>query len=261
MKLSISNIAWDANDDDEMYKYLQECKIEGIEIAPTRIFPDSPYERLKEAKEYSDFLWNKYNLKISSMQSIWYGKLGNIFNKEEATELLDYSKKAINFAGVIDCKNLVFGCPKNRNILEGCYDFEVATFFKKIGEYALNSNTTFALEPNPTIYNTNFLNTTSETLKFIDLIESEGIKLNLDIGTMIQNNEDINKIREYVKYVNHIHISEPYLEKIVKRQEHKIIADILKKAEYKNYVSIEMKNQGNIELVKETIGYILEVFR
>ena len=42
MNLSISNIAWKAEYDSEMYKYLETTGFNGLEIAPTRIFPENP---------------------------------------------------------------------------------------------------------------------------------------------------------------------------------------------------------------------------
>ena len=74
MKLSISNIAWSSEYDLEMYDFLKEHAYLGLEIAPTRILPDSPYQRLSEAKQFKSFLETNYNLKISSIQSICFGK-------------------------------------------------------------------------------------------------------------------------------------------------------------------------------------------
>lgn len=54
-----------------------------------------------------------------SMQSIWYGRTEKLFGTEEERNLLlDYTKSAVDFAAAIGCKNLVFGCPKNRCIPE-----------------------------------------------------------------------------------------------------------------------------------------------
>ncbi len=74
IKLAISNIAWDKVDDENMYVFLKANKIMGLEIAPTRIFEQNPYEQLKCAKEYTNMLREQYNLNIISMQSIWFGK-------------------------------------------------------------------------------------------------------------------------------------------------------------------------------------------
>ena len=43
LKLSISNISWDSKYDQEIYKYLLDNNIQGLEIAPTRVFPNNPY--------------------------------------------------------------------------------------------------------------------------------------------------------------------------------------------------------------------------
>ena len=51
MKLSISNIAWSTEHDNTMYQFLKDNGFDGLEIAPTRIFPEKPYEHLSEAKD------------------------------------------------------------------------------------------------------------------------------------------------------------------------------------------------------------------
>ena len=70
MKLSISNIAWRPQVDDEMYRFLQEYGYSGIEIAPTRLFPDAPYDHCGEAQAFAVWLKETYGLAVSSMQSI-----------------------------------------------------------------------------------------------------------------------------------------------------------------------------------------------
>ena len=113
MKLSISNIAWEASADEQMQQKLQELNFQGLEIAPTRIFPSSPYDNLPEAKTWAEALHRKYGLTIPSMQSIWFGRQEMLFGAEAEREaLLAYTKKAIDFAAAMGCHNLVFGCPK-----------------------------------------------------------------------------------------------------------------------------------------------------
>lgn len=115
MKLSISNIAWSPQVDDEMYRFLQESGYSGIEIAPTRLFPDAPYAHCGEAQAFAVWLKETYGLAVSSMQSIWYGRKEKLFGTvEDRLVLTEYTKKAIDFASQIGCGNLVFGCPKNR---------------------------------------------------------------------------------------------------------------------------------------------------
>ena len=259
MKLSISNIAWSAERDTEMYLFLQNIGVQGLEIAPTRIFPQNPYNYLPEAKEWADKLKNEYNLEVSSMQSIWYGHTEKIFGtSKERKILIDYTKKAIDFAEIIGCRNLVFGNPKNRDtedvesVLPNAIDF-----FKEIGDYAYEHNTVIALEANPIIYNTHFINYTEQAVEMAYKTNSKGIKVNVDLGTIISNEEDINYLKLIPEYINHVHISEPFLNLIEKRILHQQLFSILKELEYSRYVSIEMGNKGDIQNVKDIIQYII----
>jgi len=258
MKLSISNIAWSEQLDEEMYEYMANCNFSGLEIAPTRIIKEAPYEHIEEAKKIANELYERYHLEIPSMQSIWYGRQEKIFGSiEEREELLNYTKKAIDFAGQINCKNMVFGCPKNRVIGNLQEEYKIALdFLGKIGDYAKDKRVIFAIEPNPTIYNTNFINTTEEAINLVKDINKESIKVNIDLGTIIQNNEDINILQNNIKWISHVHISEPNLEYIKPRKLHRELLKILNENNYKGYVSIEMKNQNDIEKVKEIINYI-----
>ena len=85
--------------------------------------------------------------------------------------------------------------------------------------------------------------------------------MNVDFGTIIQNDENLEIIRNNIDLVNHIHISEPNLEKIKFRKEHIELLEILKETNYPNYISIEMKKTENIEDLKQTIEYVSSIFR
>ena len=260
MKLSISNIAWKKEKDEQMYKYLQDIGFEAIEMAPTRIVEKEPYLHIEEIKKISQQIWDKYKLNISSIQSIWYGKSGNIFNKQEAKSLISYTKKVIDLAQKIHCNNIVFGCPKNRIMPENSKEDDAIDFFRILGEYARENNTVIAIEPNPTIYGTNFINYTYQAFDFAKKVNSEAIKVNVDLGTIIENKEDITSIFSNIELINHIHISEPNLELIKQRIEHEILAERLKEINYNKYVSIEMKTIEDIEKLENIIKYVKEVF-
>ena len=263
MKLSISNIAWNKENDEEMYRYISESGYNAIEIASTRIIEENPYSNIDLAIDFAVKLKQKYNLKICSMQSIWYGRNEKIFlSLKDREEMINYTKKAIDFASSINCKNLVFGCPKNR-VIDNIdkYDKIIIDFFCEIGNYAKIKNCIFSIEPNPVIYNTNFINTTKEAVDIVKVINNDGVKINLDLGTIIYNEEDINIIESNIDLINHVHISEPNLEYVTERDVHKKILKMLKYNGYNGYISIEMKNQNNIEKVKETINYLKKIYK
>lgn len=261
MKLSISNIGWNAEMDTEVYKLMAQNGFTGLEIAPTRIFPTNPYDRIEEAKEWARELKEKYGFLVPSMQSIWYGRQEKIFGtSEERKTLLEYTKKAINFAEAINCKNLVFGCPRNRNFPEnGNVDIAIV-FFRELGEYAADHNTVIGMEANPPIYNTNYINDTVAALQLIKSVDSMGFKLNLDVGTMIHNGELVEELKGEVAYINHVHISEPGLNLIVERDIHKLLKIVLEDEEYQGFVSIEMGKRDNITEIENALKYIKNTF-
>ena len=260
MKLSISNIAWTKENDETIYACLMQKGFLGLEIAPTRLFPENPYEHLKEASQYSKKLKKDYNLEIPSMQSIWYGKSESIFGTEqERQRLLGYTFKAIDFAESVGCGNLVFGCPKNRNITSD-KDYTIGIeFFRQLGEYAQQHHTVVALEANPVIYGTNFLNTTKEAITFCREINNKCIGINYDLGTAIYNSENYHICLENMDLINHVHISEPYLAKIKRRELHSQLLKDLEAGGYDKFVSIEMKTMEHIEDVYETINYVRDL--
>lgn len=270
MKLAISNIAWTAERDRDMYAKLQQYGFDGLEIAPTRIFPQQPYEHKEEAADFAEQLKKNYGLSIPSMQSIWFGQTDNIFAGEEARQrLLDYTKQAILFAEAIQCNNLVFGCPRNRNIPETqtkaeylAYYETAVNFFSELAVFSQQHNTVLAMEANPPIYNTNFINGTNDALDIVRTVNHPGFAINLDIGTMIHNEEDVKSIdlEHMLPYVNHIHISEPGLKPIERRKLHQEVRDVLQDFDYQKYVSIEMGKQDDASMVDGCIQYILQLF-
>ncbi len=252
MKYSISNIAWNPDQDEEMYLFLHQIGYDGVEIAPTHLFGEDPYKNIRQAKEVREHLKQDYQLQISSMQSIWFGREEKLFGEEkERLALFEYTKQAIAFANVLECKNLVFGCSKNR-VVHRKEDEEIAIdFFSKLGEYAQQNQTTLSMEANPAIYHTNFCNFTSEALELVQKVNKEAFKVNLDLGTMIENKESAVSICGHIAQVNHVHISEPYLATIRFGKLQNAVLEILQQEKYTRYVSIEMSNTNCLDLVKE----------
>ena len=233
MKLSISNIGWTAEQDAEVYDLMKRFSFSGLEIAPTRIFPENPYEKLDAAREWAQMLKQQHGFCIPSMQSIWFGRQERIFGTaEERGILLDYTKKAIDFAAAIDCKNLVFGCPRNRTLPDGTDPQIGVEFFRAIGDYALRRGTVIGMEANPPIYNTNYINDTLSALRLIEEVNCDGFRLNLDVGTIIHNGERVDILKDKVHLISHVHISEPGLKTIVRRELHKELKALLQAEGY-----------------------------
>ena len=266
MKLCVSNLAWKAERDEEMYAYLSRLGIAGLEIAPSRLFGENPYCEIEAACRYCIRLQAEYGLRIVSMQSIWYGRSENMFvSQEERNELIAYTRQAIDFAAAIGCPVLVFGCPRNRRIgsrIERERGIEIAVqFFAGLGQYAFEHGTMLALEPNPACYGTDFLNTTTETFSFLQILKEyqksglRGVGMNLDVGALLANGEDANCLKEWISQIRHVHISEPGLELIGERTLHRTLISLLEKEGYKDWISMEVGPGRDFEEVKRAIFY------
>ena len=261
MRLAVSNIAWSASDDDSVYQIMKDYAFSGIEIAPTRIIPESPYDHINTAIEFFRTVHYAYEFVIPSMQSIWHGVSDKIFGSEaERLHLIAYTKKAIDFSEAIGCSNVVFGCPRNRVIPEGTDPALAIPFFRELGNYAFEHHTTIGVEANPPIYNTNYINTTSEALQLIHAVDSKGFMLNLDIGTMIENGEDVSILKGSESLINHVHISEPGLVPLQRRSLHKEVAELLLDSSYCGFVSIEVGRQDNLNVLETMMDYVSRTF-
>ena len=116
-----------------------------------------------------------------------------------------------------------------------------------------------SIEANPILYGTDFLISTEEAIDFIVKLNRDYIGLNLDIGTILYNQEKMDSIKGYEKFISHVHISEPCLLEIKERKEHKDILNLLKVVGYDKAVSIEMQKQESIEGICKAMRYIKRI--
>ena len=99
------------------------------------------------------------------------------------------------------------------------------------------------------------MNDTASAIDFIKTVDSSGIMLNLDVGTIIENDENLEVVEKNFHLVHHVHISEHYLNVLEKRCDlHKKLRRILDKHNYSGFVSIEMKKGSDIKDIGKRYG-------
>lgn len=262
MKLSVSNIAWDVEANGVVYPKMRQMGFTGLEIAPTKFFAPDPYtpDNIWGAKALADVLQRAYGLAIVSMQSIWYGRSESIWGDEvERQALLEHTARAAAFAAAAGCRNLVFGCPRNRDRPDGADEERALTFFQKAGDAVQPYGVTLSLEPNPPIYHTNFLNTTAACAAFLRRLGHPALGMNLDVGTMIENDETVELVADCLPLIRHVHISRPGLAPVQPLALHRRLAEVLRVGGYDGWVSIEMKEAG-LKPLEAAMAYVAEVF-
>jgi len=248
VKIAISNIAWNPENDDEVVRLMSRYNIEGLEIAPTKIWP-RPLEATAAELDDVKTTWRKRGYPIIALQSLLFGRPDlTLFDGEQnRSAMADYLRGIISIAGRLDAGALVFGSPKNR--IAGDRSVQevnsiAARFFREMAEWAASCNTCFCLEPNPGEYGCDYVQTVSEALELIRAIDHPGLRLNLDTGIMTMNGEPLAEtIETALPYIGHLHLSEPNLGIVGNGSvDHAEIAYLLRKNDYRGWVSIEMRS-------------------
>ncbi|MGV2884434.1 sugar phosphate isomerase/epimerase family protein [Paenibacillus taichungensis] len=270
MKLSISNIAWDADDEEAIIELLQNAGVEGIEIAPTKFWGNPVAVPIVEIDTVKT-RWRSAGVRFIAMQSLLFGQnqLGLFTNQQSRIEMVQYLTRIMELAGQLEVQSLVFGSPKNRlaGSLTKKEQMGIAVpFFHELAEIAMRNNVTMCIEPNPAEYACDFITNSDEGMLLVKEVNHPGFRLHLDAGALSINRENIPVVIEQsIPYLNHFHISEPYLNLIgAGNTQHKIISEELRQNGYSKWVSIEMKNNlnefSNIENVKNSLNYALEIY-
>ncbi|CAH0121695.1 hypothetical protein PAE9249_04228 [Paenibacillus sp. CECT 9249] len=269
MKISISNIAWDFNEELDVIGILHEYNIKGVEIAPTKIWEkplDCPQQDIVNYREF----WSRHGIQVVAMQSLLFGRndLQLFEDEKKREEMKFFLSKMIMLAGRLGIKVLVFGSPKNRSIgslkLNEALNIAIP-FFRHLGEVAWQNGVYFCIEPNPPQYGCDFIMNADEGIALIREVNHPGFGLHLDAAQMTLSEENYFAIIEKsFPYIKHFHISEPYLDLIGSTEtNHEEISRCLEMLHYDNWVSIEMKNNvmpSNLDSVKRALEYVSNIY-
>jgi D-psicose/D-tagatose/L-ribulose 3-epimerase len=247
MKISISNIAWDAAEDEAVAALLDEFKVKGVEVAPTKVWPSPEAVGDAAARAYRG-MWNSRGVEVVAFQALLFGRPELcLFTSDEAREkTFDYLCAIIRLAEKLGAGALVFGSPKNRvaGDLPASRALDIAAeFCGRLGEVAARHHTCFCIEPNPAAYGCDFVRTAAEGLELVRRVNHPGFRLHLDAGALTLNGEDYERtIEECFEWTAHFHVSEPNLELVGGRgTPHHRIARTLRALGYRRWVSIEMR--------------------
>lgn len=110
MKLAVSNIAWPVERDADVAALLTAMQVQGIEVAPTKIWPD-PLAVTDAALDAYRKSWNDRGIEIVAAQALLFGKpeLTLFDDSNIRTKTSAYLRKIIRLCGRLGCGALVFG--------------------------------------------------------------------------------------------------------------------------------------------------------
>lgn len=215
-RLSISNIAWEPSEDEEVARLLVAHDFYAVDIAPGKYFPEPQETSVADVLRVRNW-WLDQGLQLTGMQSLLFGTTGlNLFGDEGARErMIQHLRAVMRIGANLGATRLVFGSPKNRDrsgLSDGEALDQATSFFTALGDSASEEGVVVCLEPNPAAYGANFMTTSIETEKVVGAVDHPCIQMQLDIGAVTMNDEDVEDILGRAQgIIGHIHASEPQL--------------------------------------------------
>ena len=255
-ELSVSNIAFPGGELQSALALLRRLDIDALEVAPYNVFGrwDIPAADLQAFRNrLADA-----GLRCPAMQGIVYNAPGaHLFASSEAREALYRHLLVIaNMAGALGASACVFGAPKLRD--PGDLPPQEARaiavdFFRRIGPAFAAEGATLTFEPNAKRYACRFITTTAEAIGLVEEIDTEGVGLQIDTGTLFLEHENPQILSRATHYAAHAHVSEPDLASLgTSGVDHRPVAAALRASGYRGSLSIEMRAAADWQKAIET---------
>ena len=270
MRLSVSNIAWEVQEDQAAVALFRQVGIDAIDIAPGKYFPRPTDATSSEVKQVRNW-WNDRGIDIVGMQALLFGTKGlNIFGpRESQIQLLTHLDAVCRIGGELGATRVVFGSPKNRDRsgLDDQVAFEIAvSFFQRLAVIAANHGVTVCLEPNPPRYGSNFMINSATTAQVVQAVNHQNIKMQFDTGALTINEEDpVSTLLAYANLIGHIHASEPDLVPLGDGlTAHQAMADAIELYLPAHLVTVEMvasKNEPHLLAIERALHVAVNAYR
>jgi sugar phosphate isomerase/epimerase len=251
MRLSISNIAWEPDQDRAVADIMRACGVDALEVAPSRYW-DIPGSVTQCEIQAVRCRWRDWGIQIVAMQALLFGvRSFNVFgDRDHRRQMMAHLDGIIRVGSGLGARYLVFGAPKSRD-RHGMSDSQAhdiaVEFFGDLARRAYAQDAIIGLEPNPVAYGCNFATTAKEARVIVESVSHPGLQLHLDSGIMYLNKELApDPVHEHAEALIHFHISEPFLAPVgAGPVEHTAWGAALRDVCYDGFVSIEMRSAVN----------------
>ena len=208
----------DWNDIGRTIDYVKQIGYDGLEIAPftlSKYVTDIPASTRREIVSRA----TPAALEILGIHWVLVGPDGMYLthpDPEVRARTAQYLIDLAHFCGDVGGHIMVFGSPKQRNVMDGvsyqqAFDYAVEVFEKAMPTFA-ERGVTLCMEPLATT-ETNFCKSAAETVTLIERIKHPNFQLLLDTKAMTDEVEGRPAtIRKHAKYLKHYHANDANLE-------------------------------------------------
>lgn len=273
MRIAVSNIAWDREDDDAVAALLQRHAVDAIDLVASKYVADPATATDARIRAIGQ-AWADRGIEITGMQALLFGSTGlALFREPESRAAMLRHLGAICRIGGLLATNgvprLVFGSPRNRDRhgLDDAQALAIAVpFFRALGQIAADHGTIVCLEPNPTRYGANFMTTSDDTAAVVEAVDHPAIRMQFDTGALAINGEDpLDVLARHAPLIGHVHASEPDLVPLGDGGvDHGAMAAALARFAPERVVSIEMlatKDEPRLASIERALAVALRAYR
>lgn len=256
-KLAISNIAWQQHDDPQVLSMLRSNGVTGIELAPTKVWPDWQGAEVGPAEAYRRQLAGE-GFAVPAMQAILFGRPDlQLFEPQCLPDFLAHIARVADLAEALGAGVLVFGAPNNRRRgqLAQIEAMDIAIdFFCRAAELCAARNCCIGLEHNPVEYGCDFISNVADARHLVDKVNHPGLQLHLDAAGIHLCGDDMTTVIRGAGAFVHYHISEPMLAPLSGGEvDHAAACDTLRQLDYDGWLSIEMKPSDTFERLQHSV--------
>jgi sugar phosphate isomerase/epimerase len=246
MKLAFSNIAWSPHDQPQVLELLQGHGVAGIEVAPTKVWPDWQGATAQAAAQFGNRM-RESGFEIPALQAVLFGRPeARLFDADGETALIAHLTHVAELAASMGAGNVVLGAPKQRQRGNLSYDEAMeraAGVLHELAERFDGFGTCLCIEPNPRRYDCDFIVNADEGAELVRRVGHRGFGLHLDAAAMFLEGDELPEVwRRVGALVRHFHISEPDLGDFRAPQvPHGVNLGFLEQIEYGGWCSVEMR--------------------
>lgn len=215
MKYAFSNIAWPQVEETLVLSMLARNGITGIEIAPTKLWPEWDGATPLAARRCAGRLLDD-GFVIPALQAVLFGRPdAQLFGSRGPSAFIDHLTRVADLAHAFRAPVVVLGAPRQRD--RGSLSHPdamdaAAVVFRTLAERYRERDTCLCIEPNPQRYNCNFVFNVTQGRELVQRVAHPGFGLHLDAAAMhLEGDELATHWPDVGSIARHYHISEPDL--------------------------------------------------
>jgi sugar phosphate isomerase/epimerase len=254
MNLSVSNLAWDNHENEQILEIFSDIGINKIEGVPSKI---NSWDKLTntEISQYKEYLDSK-NLSMKSMQSIFFNT--KIIDFKNQDEVITHFEQLIEISKILGVNVLVLGSPKLRKKYDG-WSEDLIRIFNRLDFILDGTSIRVVIEPNTSMYGGEYFFTVFEIVDFIKKNGFKNIKTMIDTHNVILENENPIEILElYYDYIEHIHISEVNLSPFKNNEFHNNFSKKLQEMKYSKIITYEVLKHDSL---RDSVKSFVDTYR